>query len=95
MEFGKSLVRVRGWVQRFIKNCRKSKEDRIFGQLTPEDLKQVEEEIIKEAQIEAYRQEFDALTNRTALPKQSSILIESYPNPEKRTDAFKYVASLF
>ncbi len=74
LEFGKSLVRVRGWVQRFTKNCRKSKEDRISGQLTPEELKQVEEEIIKEAQIEAYRQEFDALTNRKPLPKQSSIL---------------------
>ena len=74
LEFGRSLVRVRGWVQRFIKNCRKSKEDRIFGQLKPEELKQVEEEIIREAQIEAYRQEFEALTNGKSLPKQSSIL---------------------
>ena len=73
LEFGKSLVRVRGWVHRFIKNCQKSK-DRVFGQLTSKELKQVEEDIIKEAQIDAYRNEFEALTNGKPLPKQSSIL---------------------
>ena len=74
LEFGKSLVRVRGWVHRFIKNCQKSKDDRVFGQLTSKELKQVEEGIIKEAQIDAYRNEFEALTNGKPLPKQSSIL---------------------
>ena len=74
LEFGKSLVRVRGWVHRFIKNCQKSKDDRVFGQLTSKELKQVEEDIIKEAQIDAYRNEFEALTNGKPLPKQSSIL---------------------
>ena len=44
------------------------------GQLKPAELKQVEEEITRGAQIEAYRQEFEALTNGKSLPKQSSIL---------------------
>ena len=54
LEFGKPLVRVRGWVHRFIKNCQNSKDDRVFGQLTSKELKQAEEDIIKEAQIHAY-----------------------------------------
>ena len=47
---------------------------KINGLLIPEEFKQVGEAVIKEAQIEAYRQEFEALTNRKPLPKKSSML---------------------
>lgn len=51
LEFGTSLVRVRGWAHLFLKNCRKPKDERMVGQLTPEELKQVEEQTIKRREL--------------------------------------------
>lgn len=72
--FGLSLVRVRAWVHRFIANCQKPRIERVFGELTPIELKIVEENIIREAQMEAYEQEITALKGKQPPPKRSNIL---------------------
>ena len=47
LELGLSLVRVTAWVHRFIANCRKSKKERVSGELTANELQCVEEIIIR------------------------------------------------
>ena len=74
LELGLSLVRVTAWVHRFIANCRKSKKERVSGQLTANELQGVEKIIIREAQMEVYCQEITALKEKKSLPKRSSIL---------------------
>ena len=74
LELGLSLVRVTAWVHRFVANCRKSKKERVSGELTANELQGVEEIIIREAQMEVYCQEITALKEKKSLPKRSSIL---------------------
>ena len=45
LEFGLSFVRVKGWVQRFIENCKRPENQREFRELTPAELRRVETEI--------------------------------------------------
>ena len=73
LEFGLSLVRVKASVNRFITNCRKFRMERLAGELTAVELKTVEEEIIRDAQTEAYGEEITALKGGQPLPKRSSI----------------------
>ena len=74
LKLGLSLVRVTAWVHRFIANCRKSKKERVSGELTANELQGVEEIIIREAQMEVYCQEITALKEKKSLHKRSSIL---------------------
>ena len=74
LEIGTSLVRVHSWVKRFIGNCRKPVEQRVVGELTPDELKRAEERIIKDAQYDAFNEEIKALVGGKELPKKSSIL---------------------
>ena len=74
MEIGHSLVRVRSWVKRFIKNCRDPNEQRIMGELTPNELADTELDIIKEAQREEFNEEIITLTARKELSKRSHLL---------------------
>jgi len=74
LEFGLSLVRVRSWVQRFIKNCRKPQNQRERGELTATERKNTEEKIIKETQGDAFKNEIVALQNDQSLPRKSSLL---------------------
>ena len=62
LEIGYSLVRVRSWVMRFIKNCRVPEEQRIKGELMTKELSDTELDIIKEAQKEVFNEEIIALT---------------------------------
>ena len=48
-EIGMSLLRVTGWINRFLANVTKPQNDRESGELVPRELKQVEEQIIKTA----------------------------------------------
>ena len=64
IEVGLSFVRVRGWVHRFIDNCRRAREERTRGELTADELRRTEEKIIE---IEASKQ-------NKSFPKKSSIL---------------------
>ena len=74
LEIGISLVRVRSWVYRFIDNCRNPVEQRATGELTHDELKRTEEQIISEAQHDAFTEEIKALVCGKGLPKKSSIL---------------------
>ena len=74
LEIGHSLVRVRSWVKRFIKNCRAPNEQRIKGELTANDLADTELDLIKEAQREEFKEEIIALTARKELSKRSHLL---------------------
>ena len=59
LEIGISLVRVTGWINRFLANVRKHQSDRVRGELTPS--RQAEEQIIKTAQQECFPDEIQAL----------------------------------
>ncbi|KAL9987286.1 hypothetical protein ACROYT_G001568 [Oculina patagonica] len=73
LEIGLSLVRVRSWVQRFVSNCRKPENQRVFGELTPAELLTAEREIIREAQSEAFSEEIGALRKNQTLPRKSPL----------------------
>ena len=73
-QVGRSLVRVRSWVHRFIANCRKPIEQRYIGELTPDELKVTEKQIVRDAQCDAFTEEIKALADRKVLPRKSSIL---------------------
>lgn len=72
MELGLSLVRVRAWVHRFTANCRRPADQRFKGELTPLELQDAEEAIIKEVQTEAYAAEMDALRRNEQIPRRST-----------------------
>ena len=74
LEIRHSLVRVRSWVKRFIKNGRAPNEQRIKGELTANELADTELDIIKEAQREEFKEEIIALTARKELSKRSHLL---------------------
>jgi len=75
LEIGISLVRVVGWMKRFINNARTKPDDRNrSNELTVEELKAAELHLIKSAQQECFYDEIEALTNHKPLPKKSSIL---------------------
>ena len=74
LELGLSLVRVRTWVCRFVTNCRKPKEERAVGELAPNELREVEEQIIREAHSKVYPREITALSTGKTLPNESKFL---------------------
>ena len=68
------LTRVSCWVIRFITNCRARREDRIVGPLTPEEIQNIEVQIIRDAQRTDFAEEFSAIQRNRALPKRSRLL---------------------
>ena len=58
-------MRVRSWVQRFIRNCRRPANQREFGELTPAELSSAETDMIREAQNEAFDDEITAFNHGT------------------------------
>ena len=60
-EVGLSIVRVRGWVNRFIENSRTTRENRESGELKPKELVTSEEQIIKQTQEIVFPKEMAAL----------------------------------
>ena len=79
IEIGHSFVRIRSWVQRFVENARKTKEDRIGGELTTLELINTEVAIIRTTQQEAFPEEMKALRLGKPLPVKSP-LIRHTPN---------------
>ena len=61
------LIRVQSWVNRFIHNCCVSEEHKIKGELTLNELSDTEKQIIKDAQKEAFPDEYLALQKGTKL----------------------------
>ena len=74
LEIGMSLVRVNGWINRFLANVRKPQNDREIGELNPSELKQAEEQIIKTAQRDCFQDEIRALEDNKPLPRKSTLL---------------------
>ena len=68
------LVRVRAWVQRFIENCTRKIEDRCRGDITYQEIADAETAIIKEAQRQAFSEEYRALANQRPIPLKSKLL---------------------
>ena len=68
------LTRVSAWVFRFIANCRASREHRLDGPLTPDEVQEVEVRIIRDAQRTDFAEEFSAIQRNRALPKNSRLL---------------------
>jgi len=65
---------VSAWVFRFIANCRASREHRLDGSLTPDEIQEVEVRIIRDAQRTDFAEEFSAIQCSHALPKYSRLL---------------------
>ena len=74
LEIGISLVRVTGWINRFLANVRKHQNDRVRGELTPRELRQAEEQIFKTAQQEGFPDEIQALKDNKPLLNKSTLL---------------------
>ncbi|CAG2252551.1 unnamed protein product [Mytilus edulis] len=72
--FVKRLVRVQVYVHRFIDNCRLKQEQRRQGSLSTVEYADAELEIIKNAQREAFSDEYNALMKSKDLPKTSKLL---------------------
>ena len=68
------LVRVRAWIQRFLENCRLKIEDRCSDGITYQEILDAETAVIKEAQQQAFGEEYTALSNQRPIPKNSKLL---------------------
>ena len=68
LEIGMSLVRLTGWINRFLANVKKPQNDRESGELNPRELNQAEEQIIRAAQQKCFPDEIRALENNKPLP---------------------------
>lgn len=73
LELGLSLVTVKAWVHRFTANCRRPANQRLQGDLTPLELEDAEEAIIREVQTEKYAAEMDVLRRNKQIPRQSTL----------------------
>ncbi|XP_064645117.1 uncharacterized protein LOC135498663 [Lineus longissimus] len=68
------LCRVQAWVYRFLENSRRKREERQTGELTPDELQQVQNIIISESQKKAFPEEYRAMTKGKPIGKSSKIL---------------------
>jgi len=68
------LLRVRAWVHRFVNNCGTPPEERSSGELSSQEISDAETGIIKEAQQEAFQEEYKALVNFKFVPQNSKLL---------------------
>ena len=68
------LRRVMAWVNRYIDNCGKQKEDRTSGELQADELKRAELQLIQHAQMTEFREEWKALSSRKSFPGNSKLL---------------------
>ena len=69
------LVRVQSWVLRFISNCLSATDHRTTGEITPEDFRDAELEIIRLAQRQAFTDEVHVL--QTHRPDRADSMITS------------------
>ena len=69
-----SLVRVTGWINRFLANITRPHSDRESGELNPRELKQADEQIIKTAQQECFPDEIRALEDDKPPSSKSTLL---------------------
>ncbi|XP_074645830.1 uncharacterized protein LOC141902088 [Tubulanus polymorphus] len=68
------LLRVHAWVHRFIDNCRVPKTERSEGELSADELLNIEEEIIRRCQIEGFKEEYSLLVKGKSLQSNTKLL---------------------
>ena len=68
------LLRVPAWVHQFLNNCGMQPDERRSGKLSSQEISDAETDIIKEAQQEAFQEEYKALANFTSVPQNSKLL---------------------
>ena len=62
------------WILRFVRHCRKPKEERQFGSITMIELSKGKEVCVKKAQAERFSSEIRSFKSKTEIPRQSKIL---------------------
>ncbi|XP_028416832.1 uncharacterized protein LOC114541039 [Dendronephthya gigantea] len=68
------LIRVTCWILRFIRNCRRSPQERQLGSITVSERYDAKDVWIKTAQIEHFSSEIRGLQSKTPISRQSRIL---------------------
>ena len=68
------LLRVRAWVHRFLNNCGMPPDEWSSGELSSQEISDAETDIIKEAQQEAFQEEYKALANFKSVRQNSKLL---------------------
>ena len=68
------LVRVHAWVSHFLDNCCLSKEQRITGELMIDEIRNAENQIIAQAQQQAFPDEYHMLAQGKNLPHSTKRL---------------------
>lgn len=68
------LVRLYAWVIRFVDNMRRDKDERTIGELQPTEIADAEEEIIRQAQFEAFPEEYKALKKKKPISQKSPLV---------------------
>ena len=67
------LVRIHARVRRVVYNMRSKDNRRVGRELLPEEIKEAEEEIVRLAQRQAFRDEYLALSSRKPIPSKSQL----------------------
>ena len=67
------LKRITAWINRFIDNCKKQKEERRYGELFTDEIKVAEIQLIKEVQRLDFKERVDGFISRKthAIKKQA------------------------
>ena len=68
------ITKILAWVNRFLNNCKSIPYNRTSGELTPEEIRDAENEIIAQAQGNAFPLEIQALKRGKELPKNSKLI---------------------
>ena len=68
------LKRILAWINRFVGNCRKGKDNGTSGELLRDELKQAEKQLIQYTQVTEFSKEYKALSRGKPLPSDSKLL---------------------
>jgi DNA-binding transcriptional regulator YiaG len=71
----KRLLYVCGWTVRFVSNCRLPADERLQGELTCDELIDVERQILKQCQQQAFANEYIALLNNKQPSNKSKLIM--------------------
>ena len=68
------LKRILTWIFRFIHNCQRTKRERTRGELSSDEIKSAEIQLIKQEQRTHFKEEWTALSRGQSLPASSKIV---------------------
>lgn len=67
------LTRIDAWVHRFLDNCQLPPGARLKGELTPEEIEDAENRIIKQAQVESFDTSYKVVAKGNSLPQSDKL----------------------